>query len=311
MTAPSIFPAVFPFIFTSTPTANPTTGARNLRPYQWQIGDVIFGRGTSYPVLATNIQSYNVNNQDFQVPLADEVRMGLDTFQAGPITFTIGVIDNAPMAYIPNTLPDALTAQSSKLLTALQKEWKANEVKQRYGELKPITYCDGYGVVRRIYGRPRKFTYTPKRKGSQYHKVTAEYARADTLSYTDIEYSVSLTNNAAPVSYTRDGGDADAWFRVVLTGPMTNPLIQLGDQQIQLQYTIPSLIEVEVNSYPWSRRIIDSNGLNLRTTLIGNTLYLDQLKLPPDEPIPMSYTATGTSGSSGCVVLWRDTLNVL
>jgi hypothetical protein len=285
--------------------------SKNLRPYQWQIGDTVFGRGTSYPLLSTSLQSYNVNNQDFQVPLADEIRMGQDTFQSGPLTLKIGVIDNAPMDYIANTLPDTLTAKSSKLLTKLQKEWKADEIKKQWGALKPLTYCDGYGVVRQIYGRPRKFTYTLKRKGSQFHVVTAEYARVDTLSYTELEYAVVLDEGAAPVDYTREGGDANTWFRVVFTGPITNPLVILGGIEIQLQHAIPAGVQVEVNSYPWSRRIIDSFNNNLRTTLIGNTLYLDQMQLPPDAPIPMSWTATGTTGASECVVLWRDALNVL
>lgn len=285
--------------------------SNNLRPYQWQLGGTVFGRGTPYPVLSTKIESYNVNNQDFQIPLADEVRMGQDTFQAGPITFTIGVIDNAPMPHLANTLPDTLTTRSSKLLPALQREWKADEIKQQWGALKPITYCDGYGVARQIYGRPRKFTYTPKRKGSQWHKVTAEYARVDTLSYTEAEYKAALVKDADPVYFSRDGGDALSWIRTVLTGPMVNPLVIVGEVEIQLQYTIPSGVQVEVNSYPWSRRIIDSLGHNLRTTLIGNTLYLDQMRIPPDVPIPMSWTATGTSGASACAVLWRDALNVL
>lgn len=285
--------------------------SRNLRPYQWQIGDLVFGRGTMYPLLGTVIGSYNVNNQDFQVPLADEVRMGQDSFQAGPITFTIGVIDNAPMPHLAGHLPETLTAKSSKLLPALQKEWKAEEIKQQWGALKPLTYCDGYGVARQIYGRPRKFTYTPKRQGSQFHKVTAEYARVDTLSYTEQEYGAALAVNAAPVYYTRDGGDAASWFRVVFTGPAVNPFAIVGECEIQLQYTIPAGVRVEVNSYPWSRRIIDSNGLNLRTTLIGNTRYLDQLQIPAEAPIPMSWTATGTTGASSCTVLWRDALNTL
>jgi hypothetical protein len=285
--------------------------SKNLRPYQWQIGELVFGRYTMYKVLSAKPQSYNVNNQDFQVPLADETRMGQDTFQAGPMVFKIGVIDNAPVNYIPNTLPDTLVLKSSKLLTALQKEWKADEIKKQWGALKPITYCDGYGVVRQIYGRPRKFDYTLKRPGSQFHVVTAEYARVDTLSYTELEYAAELVEGAAPVNYTREGGDANSWFRVVFTGPVTDPLVILGEAEIQLQYTIPAGVQVEVNSYPWSRRIIDSNGLNLRTTLIGNTLYLDQLQLPPNESIPMSWTASGTTSASKCVVLWRDALNVL
>jgi hypothetical protein len=285
--------------------------SNNLRPYQFQLGGLVFGQHTKYPVLGMTIATYNVNNQDFQVPLSDETRMGQDTLQAGPITFTMGVFDNAPMAYGYNTLPDDLILKSSKLLTALQKEWKADDVRQRWGQLKPIIYCDGYGSVRQIYGRPRKFTYTRKRRGSQFHKVTAEYARIDTLTYTDSEYGVALTHGAAPVGYTRDGGDAAAWYRVVLTGPQTNPLVIVGGDEIQLQLVIPAGVQVEVNSYPWSRRIVDSNGINRRTTLIGNSKYLDRMSIPAETSVPMSWVATATTGSSECLVLWRDAYNTV
>jgi hypothetical protein len=285
--------------------------SKNLRPYQFQLGDLVFGEHTKYPVVGVTIATYNVNNQDFQIPQSNETRMGQDTLQAGPITFTMGVFDNAPMGYGYNTLPDDLILKSSKLLTALQKEWKADDVRQQWGALKPLVYCDGYGVVRQIYGRPRKFTYTRKRPGSQFHKVTAEYARIDTLTYTDTEFAAELTNGAGPVGFTRDGGDARAWYRVLLTGPQTNPLIIVGADQIELQLTIADGVEVEVNSYPWSRRIIDSNGVNLRTTLIGNSKYLDRLGIPADTSVPMSWVASGTSGDSECVVLWRDAYNTV
>jgi hypothetical protein len=303
-----VFPATFPFTFQPVPNEGPT---RPLRPYQWQLGDVIFGEYTKYPVLGVQIATYNVNNQDFQIPQSNETRMGQDTLQAGPLTFTMGVYDNAPVRYGYNSLPDDLILKSSKLLTALQKEWKADEVRQQWGVLKPLIYCDGYGSVRQIYGRPRKFTYTRKRPGSLFHKVTAEYARIDTLTYTDTEYSVGLNNADSPVSYTRDGGDATAWYRVLLVGPQTNPLVIVGDDQIQLQTTIAAGVTVEVNSYPWSRRIVDSLGVNRRTTLIGNSKYLDRLGIPAATSVPMSWFAAGTTSASKCLVLWRDAYNTV
>lgn len=304
----SILPATLPMPF-QTHVIEP--GDVILRPYQWKIGNLVFGEYTKYPVLGANIQTYNVNNQDYQIPLSNETRMGQDTHQAGPITFTMGVFDNAPVSYVNNTLPNDLVLKSSKLLTALQKEWKADDVRRRWGVLKPIVYCDGYGVVRRIYGRPRKFTYTRKRPGSHFHKVTAEYARIDTLTYTDAEYRVSLINGNTPIGYTRDAGDAPAWYRVLLAGPQTNPLVILGDDQIQLQTVIAAGVTVEVNSYPWTRRIVDTLGINRRTTLIGNSKYLDQLTIPADTSTPMSWVATGTTVNSACTVLWRDAYNTI
>lgn len=284
--------------------------SKNLKPHQYQIGDLVFGKNTPYPVLSVKPQSYNVSDQDFQIPQANEIRMGQDTLKAGPVTFEIVVKDNAPMPYIGGNLPSDLVEKSSKLLTALQREWKADEVRQAWGELKPITYCDGYGSVRRIYGRPRKFEYTRKNATSTAHVVKAEYARIDTLSYTDQEYIATLVNGAPAVNFTRDGGDAQSWFRILLVGPQRNPTVYVGGLHIYLQMDILAGVTVEVNSYPWTRRIIDSNGINRRTTLVGNTKYLDQLRMPPNTPVPMTWSATLTSGDSKCFVLWRDAYHI-
>jgi hypothetical protein len=309
----STFPLTFPYTFSPLVLPPLPIGgeSKNLRPYQFQLGDLVFGEHTRYPVVGVQIATYNVNNQDYQIPLSNETRMGQDTLQAGPMTFTMGVYDNAPMGHGYNTLPNDLILKSSKLLTALQKEWKADDVRQVWGELKPLIYCDGYGSVRRIYGRPRKFTYTRKRPGSQFHKVTAEYARIDTLTYTDTEFATVLTNGADPVNYTRDGGDAPSWYRALLTGPQTNPLVIIGDDQIQLQHTIAEGVVLEVNTYPWSRRIVDTNGANWRNTLIGNSKYLDRMTIPADTSVPMSWVATSTNSSSSCLVLWRDAYNTV
>lgn len=288
---------------------------RNLRPYQFQIGDVIFGRHTPYPVEKVDIQSYNVNNQDFQVPMSNETRMGIDTKQAGPMTFTMGVIDNAPAHGVAN-LPEDLIAKSSLLLTTLQNEWKATAASKQWGELKPLIYCDGYGSVRRIYGRPRKFSYTRKTPKSQFYRVTAEYARVDTLTYSDIEYAASLVQGADPVDYSRLGGDADTWLRVLLQGPMTNPVIYIGDTTIQLQISLDTDTVLELSSYPWARRIVSAptaggTVTNQRRTLIGDTRYLDQIMMPAGESVAMKYTATGTTSATECLVLWRDAYNVV
>lgn len=285
--------------------------SNNLRPYQWQIGEIVFGPGTQYTVLGTNIQSYNVNNQDSQIPLSDQITMAQDTRQAQPIQFTIGVKDNAPMPYMPNTLPADLVEKSSKLLDALQDEWYADDIKQQWGQYKALIYCDGYGVVKQVWGRPRKFQYSPKTKTSQWRKVQAEFARIDTLCYAEIESLIDdLVQGADPVFYTI-GGRANTWFRVLLTGPMSNPVVTLGSNEIQLGMDILAGVVVEVSSYPWSRRIIDSNGVNWRTKLIGNTKYLDQLILPKNTSIPMSWSATNTSSASKCQVLWHDAYNVI
>lgn len=278
---------------------------KNLTKFQWQIGDLVMGPGTQYTVMPPKIGSYNVQNQDSQIPLSDTALFGQDTFQGGTLTFTIGVKDNAPMRYIPNSLPADLVTKASKLLGVLQAEWKADDIKQQFGAAKALIHCDGYGVVKQIWGRPRKFEYTPKTQNSQWRSVNAEFQRLDTLCHADVETLASLTVDADPAFYST-GGDAPAWFRVLLIGPQTHPIVNIGNNEIEVGLDILAGVTVEVSSYPWSRRVIDSAGVNWRNKLIGATKYLDQLRLPAASPLAMTWTATNTSPDSQCLVLWRD-----
>lgn len=284
--------------------------SNNLRPLQWQIGDTIFGPWTQYVIMGTNIQSYNTAAQDSQIPLSDEVTMGLDSLQPQQLIFTIGVKDNAPMPYATGHLPAALVSKSQLLLDTLQAEWRANEIRQQWGQYIPLIHCDGYGVTKQIYGRPRKFQYSPKTNTSLYRKATAEFMRMDTYCHADTESAVELVNGADPVNYST-AGTANSWFRLLLTGPQSNPVVTVGSVTIQLNLNILAGVEVEVSGYPWARRIIDSNNLSLRTALVGATQYLDQLIMPARTSLPMSWAATETSSASQCFVLWRDAYNII
>src|SRR5258705_10911415 len=65
-----------------------------LQPYQYQIGNSVFGRDTAIPVSKVEIQTYNINNQDFQVQRSDENRFGIDTLAPAPLVFTMSVLNN-------------------------------------------------------------------------------------------------------------------------------------------------------------------------------------------------------------------------
>jgi len=289
----------------------------NLRPYQFQIGDVVFGKHTNYQIEKIEIQSYQVNNQDSQVIRSNEIRMGIDTEQAGPITFQISVLLNKPNQNVIDMggghLPSDLELKHDRLLTALQKEWKAEEVRQLWGELKPLLYCDKSGQIRRIYGRPRKFQYTPLNPNSQWRTVQCEFARIDSKTHMHDEWAVLVPVGGTIVTPYRDEtmGDADAWVRFVITGPATQPVIQFAEQTIHMDMTLPAGKVLEINTYPWTRRIIDSDGISWRAKAIGPTPYLDKIKFQANSIKPVSWTASGTTGASALVVLWRDAYHVV
>lgn len=294
-----------------------------LLPFQYQCGDSKFGRDLPIIVSKVDIQTYNVNNQDFQVQRSDENRFGIDTLSPAPIIFTMSVLQNymldngSPWADVVE--PSGLFAASeNKYLNALAKEWKDPPLRLTWGATKPILFCDRNNRTVRIYGRPGKFTHSPRnRDGDMWIDVQAEFRRSDTYAHSDIEYFVGDPDSndiLAPgdhVTATRLDGDGDSWLRILIYGPATNPVITYGDDVIQTNSVIPPGVVAEISSYPWMRRYVDSTNVNRRTEIIGDTLYLDQIKFYEGETRDVSWTCTGSTADTGIYFLWREAYNVI
>lgn len=294
-----------------------------LSPYQYQLGGVIFGRNTEIIIQKTDIQPYNVATQDTSVPRSDETRFGIDNLLPGNIVFSMSVMENAPMlsmeALTGQYVDDILDLGDTKL-PLLAKTWKARTTRMTWGASMPLLCCDRTGNVRRIYGRPGKFTHASRYSDNTlWIDVMAEFRRMDTYAHNDIEYYVAhptidgigLPPGASPVIAERGEGDADAWLRVLIEGPATHPVISYGGNAIELNSVIPAGVIVEVSSYPWQRRLVDSLGINRRTEMIGATKYLDQLQFAAGTDIAVSWEATGTTSDSGLFFLWREAYNVI
>jgi hypothetical protein len=260
---------------------------------QYKIGNILFGDNTNMPVSKVEIQPWNVNNQDFQVIHSDEVRFGIDNLVPAPIVFTMAVLNNWALENVPGggSIPPGLIYQARSLLGQLANEWKATETRQTWGAMKKLLFVDTDGIRRRVYGRPGKFQHGPVEQ-NEWVDVQAEFRRADTLAYDDTEKVIEIGYNENPTYIHREveQGDAPAWFRVLFYGPLTHPTVTIGKVQIELGIDILPDTIVEVSSYPWMRRIVDSNGINWRASLIGSSQYLDQLQIPPDEDIALRWT---------------------
>ena len=260
---------------------------------QYQIDDIVFGRDTNMPVSKVEIQPWNVNNEDFQIIHSDETRFGIDNLTPAPIVFTMAVLNNWALENMPASaggpVPPGLLYQARTLLGKLSNAWKATSTRQTWGAMKMILFVDTDGVRRRVYGRPGKFQHGPVEK-NEWVDVQAEFRRADTFAYKDNEMVIEVGFNTDPTVIHRTEGDAPAWFRVLFYGPLTDPTVTVGKLTIELDLDIPSNAIVEVSSYPWMRRIVDSNGLNWRAALIGSSQYLDQLQIPPDEDVVLRWT---------------------
>lgn len=294
-------------------------------PYQYQLNGITFGRDTQIPVAKVDLQPYNVNNQDFQVQRSDENRFGVDTLAPSPIIFTMSVLNNYELESMSGMstapAPDDLFANNNYLLNELAAVWKNPSLRMTWGATVPLLCCDKTGQVRRVYGRPGKFAHAARSKaGNSWIDVQAEFRRADTYAHSDIEYFVGhptdLTKGLPPdgttsVNASRLDGDGDSWLRILFYGPMTHPVVQYGDQTLELNSTIGPGVVLEISSYPWSRRVVDSNGINRRTQLIGDTLYLDQIKFPTVSDMNITWTCAGADTTTQLYFLWREAYNVV
>jgi hypothetical protein len=276
-----------------------------MKPFQYQIGSVVFGRDTDIVVKNISIQPYNVNNQDFQLARSDEVRFGIDTLAPSTIIFELSVLNNYAIENMEEltgeSISDSLLGQSRSLLSSFAEEWKSVATRRSWGAMVPLQFCDGDGIVREIYGRPGKFTHAASKRGQQWIDVQAEFRRADTYAYGADEKAIELYRGDNPSWFDQDG-DAPAWFRVLFYGPIDYPAITVGGQQIYLDMSIAAGDIVEVSSYPWSRRIVDSDGVNHRTKLRGVTQYLDELRIYPQDKTPIRWTDANIGLATWCEI---------
>lgn len=273
--------------------------ARNLEPGQYQIGDFVFGEGTLFNVEGFDIGAYDVNVQDFQLPGEDEMRFGSDTLKPMPIQITINARKNFVLPNIAgltqSQLAGELNFDNDPRPGQFAKEWRADDIRGKWGELKPLLICrEVDGRVVRVYGRPGKLAVPPFGRKAQNQKIIAEYRRSDTLCYSDFEWYAQV-RPGEEVIITRaedfDMGNAPSWLRFLIIGPMKHPIIQLGSAIIELDIELALGEVVEVSSYPWQRRVIRVNdNISLNARLLRP--YLNKLKFDADSGISLSWTAT-------------------
>lgn len=282
-----------------------------LRPGQYQIGNLVFGRNTDYPINELNLNGYDVNTGDYQASGSDELRMTRDYFKPTSITFTIGVMDNFLLPSMAGFGAGNAVTDGKRALDDFVREWRADEIRLNWGALKPIKCRQNDNKTRVIYGRPGKLAVGKHSRKSEYAIAVAEYRRADTLSYSDEEYSVSGAPSAAgttPISIARLDGQAPAWMRFLITGPINDPIIKFGSLfQIHLDYNVAAGKVLEVNSYPWSRRVILApDNLNVSPLMIPPSPYLNEVVFPAGLSTGVGLSGSSTTGATNLSVLWRE-----
>ena len=256
----------------------------NLVPGQYQIEDLIMGVGTQYRITGFEIMPYNVQAGDYQISRQDTVNFGMDQHMAQPINMTIEAIQNRWLMAPP---PGAHIQSAS--ISHLQAIWRGDFIRTKWGEQQVLYYCGKDGVTKELYGRTGKFQYTRGNQMTESYECNAEFRRTDAFSYESNESYQQLVKGDTP-SFVNVGGDAPTWGRIFMVGPLTNPSITIGENKFDLAITLLPGEAAEISSYPWRRRAVDSNGVNIRAYMSGVD-YLDKMRFYNGIPVPVRWTS--------------------
>lgn len=276
-----------------------------LRENQYQIGDVVFGNGTPIRVSSFSPGGYEVVANDTPRERADEISFGRDSLSPQPIVFEMSVIDNFNIAFGPNFRVDGWPS-GPELLERLGSEWRASETRQNWNAQKALHYRKN-GIQKVIFGRPRKMTVTTGKLGGEFIPVVADFMPVDTLAYSSDLISRFVARDVdLAITRPSSGGKGDSWIEAYVDGPIVNPTIDFGIWKAQFNYTVAAGETIELNSTPWLRRVVSSNGQYLSARLIGDSAYLDEMKIPPSTTTTARLTGTGTSGATRLTVAYRE-----
>ena len=235
---------------------------------------------------------------------------------------------NGPTWLFAGHTDEADTKGALEAISEIKTAWRASHLRDEPGAVTMLRYRKG-GRTRRVYGRPRRFAAPPdNRVLGGFVPITMEFACATGYTYSDEEKEVVLQMGAAAssgglvfpcvfplttlppgdnVSSAYVDGDADAWPVVTFRGPLTNPVLKHENWTLSLTLSLTAPQEVTVDLRPWALTVRRENGQSVAGKL-GRRQQLTEMRLHPGQN-PLSFTASGLSGSGSCTVRWADTWN--
>jgi PE-PPE domain len=288
---------------------------RNLLPGQYQIGNLIFGRGTTVRVESFDIKTYDVNAQDYQISRADEKRFGFDQIVPTTIEVTFHVLNNWLLPGFEDVIPNFW--EDMPEVTDFQKEWKSDEIRNRWGTMKPLYVCDRKGITKMVFGRPGQFTYEKNNVYTQSVQCLGEFRRADTLAY-GIEYNDVTLEGTNNLLATIDGteGDGPSWINFIFQGPVTNPsltFVNLYNQARPVTFKINREVlaneVIQLTGEPWTRRAVSSfGGENIAADV---SEYLDKLRFGSDSELKVIFTGEGITEDTKAKLFYLNAYQVI
>lgn len=280
-----------------------------LREGDFDLNGYVIGGDKTRPVYAVGLDTGMVSHrdQDQLNPHGDDRYFGDDELE-GP-TWTLEL----------RTGRNVSTQIALGSLGAVTRAWRA--APRGAGQESTLRYMAG-GRVRRVYGRPRNFTFDPTLLYSHgYVSAGAQFVTADTLQYDDVEESLRVglvPGNAgglvspliSPLTTVAGGqrqgivnieGDAPAPLLITIKGPVSNPRVSSTGWQIGLDMVLAYDQSVTIDT---RRRTVKRNdGADMSGALTRAT-FLPEARLRPGDR-EIVFAGTDATGTATCTVAWR------
>jgi hypothetical protein len=271
-----------------------------------------FGLGQAVQVSTFDPGSFELRAQDVDSPIGDYRLFGTD--HRTPPVWSWSMWTNT---FTPG---DAMG-----WVDLLNQVWN-NNVRRTPGAVVPLTYSLA-GRRRVIFGRPRRFTAVPDRINMGRVHITADFSLAEDAYYDDDELSIQIsmpggfaggsglvipatvpwvfTSGPSPRTETmKIAGSAPTWVSAEIFGPVANPWLAIGDLTIGLTGSVAAGQSITLSGRPWESGVRRSDGAWV-PQMLDPRARLSQLRLDPGE-YSVTYAGTDNTGTSRCVVSWRN-----
>lgn len=220
-------------------------------------------------------------------------------------------------------------AEALKWAELLAVVWD-NGVRLIPGGVLPLRYKVA-GRIRRVYGRPGKFTINPDGVQNGKVHITADFRLAEDSYYDDDESTATIrltpgqptglgagivlangvglpwvfTTPAPPrTEQVIIGGSKETWVDVEFRGPCSNPYVQIGTLTWGLKGVIPLGQSVTLSGKPWDMGVRRNDGAYL-PSMLDPRARLSALALKPGS-YAVTYGAVDATGTSHAILRWHQ-----
>ncbi|MFE6412540.1 hypothetical protein ACFVOR_37035 [Streptomyces sp. NPDC057837] len=295
-----------------------------LEDWQYDLGGVVIGAGTSVQVIeTTGLGRPPVRESDVDQPSMDGQFAGPDYFAGRQIQFDAAI-------KVPGN-----PAACHDMVATLQAVTDAASVRLVGGQGMALRIKRPGRPVKRLTVRARKLDPEYRQVIHGYVPLDIEFLAHDPTFYADEESTTELPLGwltgggfAAPVTapiYVQDGtvaadrpgwvtnnGTADTWPILRITGPCANVTITHVATGRSLALPTLNLAAgrwVEIDTRPGYRTVTWDNGGNASTYLSPGS-RIDLFTIPPGTS-EMRWTAFDSTNSARLAVRWRDAYTAL